>query len=482
MHRESSAVQHQSLQSHVERCAEKVGLKADKLSKLLTDTLKTHDDSAALRSDDLLCRMVDQQNVITTFHALHQETLVRGNASQTVLRSALESHHQQSLKSHNKQHHKLDSLVLRQGRMDMHQRKLARTSVRTHEQTSRVLSTVQSGFAASHQHYHDLAETLATGLNQLTASTSQQVMPKTPSRRQIQFLGERPDQIMMHLLNVMEHLKPAISKIISQKDHEVSIRQACWLESEFQHLIGSAAQEAAAQYSGSTAQSFDEWKFPRSRTKSSRYTPTSTVTEHGYDPSIRLANQKHTGHKQRRPKRRRRPRRTLKFSTGDEMLYINFPNDASSVRELEYDDEISISFANGRNLSSYIIEAHFLYAGQRPGICTQLDVFTFAPPGQSGLYRALFRSGTVSDIDTALRNGTISPYSINHTGENLWLYVSILLSVSCLGINIVIKLMQSLLVYFQIRPSRLARICRERRARCIKYSVRAYSISSVSRY
>ncbi|KAH7392063.1 hypothetical protein DE146DRAFT_766096 [Phaeosphaeria sp. MPI-PUGE-AT-0046c] len=247
------------------------------------------------------------------------------------------------------------------------------------------------------------------------------------SGREIYFLGARSDQILAYLLPFQDDLDFAIDYVISQYSEDISIGDADWLRSESERLVSSASQEKALQYPNSTATPLDQWSYAediveylKSATRPHRtiksYRTLTTLKEDDDDDcsdSVPLQCTK-------------RSQRAWLVSTNSGQIKLSFPNHRNKIKAPRGIDEVGFSYTAKHNHSTWQIRARFLrrlnYAS-KPRICAHLHVFVQVDFNSStGTYGELLEMGTVSEIDAALRAGTISPFCIDGDGDNMLLW------------------------------------------------------------
>ncbi|OAK99165.1 hypothetical protein IQ06DRAFT_223842 [Phaeosphaeriaceae sp. SRC1lsM3a] len=245
--------------------------------------------------------------------------------------------------------------------------------------------------------------------------------------RYISFLGESPDQIMAYLLPFQDNINFAIDYAISQYRDEVSIDDAEWLRSEFEHLIGSASQELALQYRNSTATSLDHWSYPEDKVgvfKSAKrkrkgplaWAPPTTLQHDDYHRPESLS------------------RKCAKYSQQDILVptargevTISLPNRRKPIKAPRGLDEVALYYTAEQIRSKFQIRARFLrdlQHARQPRICAHLNVFVEVE-NIIEVYVELMENGSLVEIDDALRKGTISPFHNDSGGYNFLLFVSI---------------------------------------------------------
>lgn len=246
--------------------------------------------------------------------------------------------------------------------------------------------------------------------------------------RDIFFLGERQDQIMAYLLLLQDDLNFAIDFMVSQHRDGVSSSDAEWLRSELEHLMSSASQENALRYVNSTATSMDQWLYPEDTVGYLR--STLTRRKPNLPRKSSSASRKYTREKPKRPLRKcgYNTHRTWSVLTKSGSIDIILPDKRVAAKELRACNEVGFCCTVANSRSVVQIRARFLrhlsHASQ-PKICAQLNMFVVLNDDSWRAYGGLLKSGTLQDIDSALRRGMISPFHLGSYGDNLLLWVSI---------------------------------------------------------
>jgi hypothetical protein len=228
---------------------------------------------------------------------------------------------------------------------------------------------------------------------------------------------------MTYLSPLQSDLQSAGKSLVSQHGEDVSLNSAEWLVSVFKHLARSAAQETAAKYMGSIANPFDQWVYPEKIVGYRRHkTRNRTASESTNLPDV-LENNCHTRSNLWSRKRPKRSSRTWSISmpSGDMMVSIPSIHDPRNL------EEVGMHCNFTQNNSTFEIHARFLRSiasASQATICAQLNAFTQVDYGHA--WDDIFRSGTVSQIDSLLCKGTISPFFLDTRGNNIFLFVSTL--------------------------------------------------------
>jgi hypothetical protein len=245
--------------------------------------------------------------------------------------------------------------------------------------------------------------------------------PTSMSIRDVFFFGERRDMIMAYLLIVKPHLEVALRNLLNDDIDMFPPHYVSWLQSEYDNLVASAAQEEATKYPQSTATPLDRWYYSEETKSRHRTASGHAIGQSRIKPAIREANYANLylstpaiAH-----------RSTYTYTTPFGSLRLQTSHRGSKSRSQRPDGEVSFTFTCGIGRSVHAIHAHFLRnlsGPSSPGLCAQLSVFTLAESETH--YNKLFASANAEEIDGALRRGVISPYEINREGRNLCLYVS----------------------------------------------------------
>ncbi|KAF2125913.1 hypothetical protein P153DRAFT_348131 [Dothidotthia symphoricarpi CBS 119687] len=433
--RELSALDHHETVSHVRQGFQKVGLDLGNIVHTMTTTLDSH-----------------QQALVSTLDNHHSQRQATQNVHNQALTSRLDDHHRKVLATHDVQHQALASKLEVNGRrissirqsqanISCGQNLLVRTSKQNAKRTAVVSKQVDRGNRASMRNHHKTQSAitnLTTKVEKLHISLTKNSVTATKSGREIHFVGERSDKIMAYLYTVQEQLEAVFDDLFSKAQH---VR---WLEPELQSLLGSAAQEEAARYPHSTATPFDQWSYSGDVIKASNNPRKRNATNTpDYDDSNELGSE--MNERSRPRKSSKRTQTALSFNTPSGVLSLLVPQRSDKNKNMQDTEEVSISFESNLPQRVSVINIHFLRTLDHrmcPTICAQLNVFTVTS-GSHRIFSELFCSGSIEDIDTALREGKISPYVLDEEGDNLCLYyaavarrLEILDYLECQGIGI----------------------------------------------
>jgi hypothetical protein len=382
--RELSFLGHAKIQDIVRQGFERAGLQVEDLSAKLD----------AQHQDELALQRAHKQAITSTLHANYSSN-----------QQALVSIHRTQADALNNQH------------ASRH------IATRTQKQTSLILRTVnradERAIAASTRTAASL-NTITADLKQLLSLNDNSARIQR-SGREITFLGDHQDMIMAYLSPLQHDIQSAIKSLILQHGEDISSDSGEWLVSEFKQLVGSAAQETAAQYTDSTAKPFDQWFYPDDVVGYRRPKKRKGTAYRSPDMYDAHKNDGHTRSDLWSRKRSKQSNRTWSISMPSGDVVVSLPT-YRDPRDLE---EVSLRCNLTQNNSTIEIHARFrrsMASASEPTICAQLHVFTevkFEPDWDN-----LFEYGEVSELDSALRNGTISPFFVNGYGDNVCLYVS----------------------------------------------------------
>lgn len=239
-------------------------------------------------------------------------------------------------------------------------------------------------------------------------------IPKAPTiarnaNRQICFIGARRESILPPLLLMKEFIQWATLHILSDHADQIYPRHLYFLRSEFDNLVSSAMQEAAASCQGSTATSFDQWTY-------------STRSDIHYNTAVPQPNP--TPKENSKPKKRARARsngstprkraylgyQRFSFKSPVGELRLTVPHNSDAANAACDIDTAYFSFVPPAGISN-AISARFVKlvnSKLEPRLYTQLNAFRLVE--DESVHMKLFAGGSIEDIDAAFRNGTISPY------------------------------------------------------------------------
>jgi hypothetical protein len=244
---------------------------------------------------------------------------------------------------------------------------------------------------------------------------------RSMSIRDVFFFGERRDMIMAYLLIVKPHLDLALRNLSNNCVSMFPPNYVSWLQSEYENLVASAAQEEARKHPQSTAVPLDRWHY--SEETKTRHLKASAPAKR--QPRIKSTSREANYANLYLSTPAIVHRSTYTYTTPFGSLRLQTSRQPSKSKFQRPDEEASFTFTCGIGHSIHAIHAHFLRNASgpvNPELCAQLSVFTLAESETH--YNKLFASANAEEIDNALRQGVISPYEINREGRNLCLYVS----------------------------------------------------------
>ncbi|KAF2875575.1 hypothetical protein BDV95DRAFT_602990 [Massariosphaeria phaeospora] len=262
----------------------------------------------------------------------------------------------------------------------------------------------------------DTITTLNSKFNELSTTMMSRAPVAAPiSNREIQFFGESLDSIMLPLLILRGHIRETVMQIVSQSTRKISSHHVYWLQSELENLVSSATQEIAARSAGSTATPFDRWDYSgeAKNTPKSTAQRTATVSE--------AAKWQGVGDNSRSARRKRPKYEVFQFENNAGRLEFSIPHQSDVLDEMIDLDNVRFSFVPAANICGTAFTASFSKAHEpEPRLCAQINAYILVK--DSILYSDLFSSGTLQEIDSALRDGTISPYGLDGGRGNICLY------------------------------------------------------------
>lgn len=357
-----------------------------------------------------------------------QQSLVRHQA----LRSQLDAYQQRHL-ALGEQHQKTISEVqFGQTNISRRQELLVGIADKADKRAALLQRKLQTANRQSTRNHQNTRDLMTYEFQRLHSALENKTMNATRSSNKVYFRGERPDLLMAYLLPIKDELNAIINQVMVQSGYGMSAGELLFIRDQFLKLVGSAAQENAAQYNLSTATSFDEWLFPgkeigfRSNSK--------TRQENLGCQSGKLVVPNSTVHEpQPRKRRSKRKKQTLSFETqsGELQLFISGKESIEcGTGRNEY--ELGLSFINDIKSStaqSYtsvdILFVRSYLHQMSPQISTHLNVFTPIPDTSWGVLMDLFEnSAIIEDFDCAIRQGLISPFHSESWLSSVLLFVS----------------------------------------------------------
>ena len=278
-------------------------------------------------------------------------------------------------------------------------------------------------------------DTLSSKLHEMHVTTSKSTQSATCSEREITFIGESHESILMPLLLLRDKFRQSALQILSHDVEGISTESLYWLQSEFENLLSSATQEVAALSHGSTATPFDKWTYQRKTDSSSgprlhRSTPTLGNTG--------ITNKRAGTHAIKSDDNTRRKQLSgakefsFCFSLGKLRLKVARANDPSKSNDSV--EVVGFSFIPSMNICTTAIAARFMKVatlGAEPRLYAQLNAYNVVREWPDRHIKLMW-NGKVEDVDAAFRSGTISPYDLHDSLGLICLYVSFVsISLAC---------------------------------------------------
>lgn len=411
---ELSAVQAASIESSIQQTSNATVSKIEGNATLLKTILDAHHDVQVSETRAVLCEQKSsRQQILSKLDTQYQEARADKRAREHVTTKKLDLHHELNQEKFNKAEQSLVSILDTETKGLRRQNRIAQTTARTHTQTQRISTDLRRANKSSFTEYK-YTQQQVSGLTNEVRGLRVAIVEKASAAKKIggkvQFFGENRDMIMGGLRTVHESLTSATDQILST-DKDVHTKRFCFrLEDEVKRLLSSAAQEAAATYTGSTATPFDKWS----------YTDHHSIATSERKPICKASSKAlraapvHGGDQVRRWK----PWQTVKLSTPAGKVRISYRSHRFNMDGLESLEELTFSLSPHDNKAHHI-QLYFTYRTvpyRRPQLCAQLNIFTVIPHDRSSqlMYWKLFGRGSLSEIDSALRSGTISPYYVTN--------------------------------------------------------------------
>ncbi|CAN9218439.1 hypothetical protein CUC08_Gglean001536 [Alternaria sp. MG1] len=366
--------------------------------------------------------VLDERKVNKMFNNLERAKSLLANSLHVASRQRSDDQHLETLKRHNTTQKLLASTKRNQATLIQGQELLGRLAVCHYQETKRAskeIAIAHQEHLIEHQRTRDvlsakLEDVIVTQFEKYRISRARSV-----STRDVFFFGERRDMIMAYLLIVKPHLEVALANLFNDGISTFPPHYISWLQSEYENLIASAAQEEATKHPQSTATSLDRWHYSEETKSRHLTTPRRVIgqskirstTQEAHYANLYLSTPA-IAHKS-----------SYTHTTPFGSLRLQTSRRASRSKLRRPDEEASFTFTCGIGRSLHAIHAHFLRNASGPSnprLCAQLSVFTLAESETH--YNQLFASASAHEIDDALRQGVISPYEINREGRNLCLY------------------------------------------------------------
>jgi hypothetical protein len=383
-------------------------------------------------ANTVVAKLDSQQQATITLAANHRKHVTQNNQDHQSLLTKLDGFHTQQLACHDAGTQAMSSVQSTLSDVLGRQRKATHLSEHTQKQTTTVLRTLKRTdmrVAKASKTQIGMLSDVATGVKTLLSLSNDCAVQVQQSNRTIFFLGERQDKILLWLLLLQDDLIPAIDNFVSQHGKEVSIPHAYLLRSEFENLVKSAKVESAAQIPRSGAKSIDQWSYPENTVGYLKDRKRKRSVNGPFESTRLAQNEEEEERAMLRPHKVRKYRnRAWTITTPSGIVKVALPSSSPAKTPARHMEEVSFSSALTQGQTSVAIHARFL-RDMAYARClrqyTQLNVFTTVGDEIDDAYDTLFTTGTIEDVDLALRKGIISPFHIDSDGDNVCLDVSI---------------------------------------------------------
>jgi hypothetical protein len=409
-------------ESIVRACFDEAGVQADDHFKALMVKLDNQHQHTLAKHND------QHKALISTLDTQHSQQLSIANKHQQTLVSKVNNYQSQLLASQSRQNRSLS--IVRRAQFNILSRQ--NRSIKLASRKQKQISSIATALHHVDAKVTGTSSTTIIKLNDLAADVKQLLSSKghmqaaSPNQRRIYFFGKSLDHIIACILPVQHDLDHVLDHLLSYYADSISTAHVEKLRSEFYRLVDSAIQEKAAQHSKSTATSIDQWIYPErtigyletsSRlSRSQRNTHTSVVLDQESPSRLRWPQ-----------KQTLRPQKSWSVWSPSGLMRIALPHARSTPQGSEEEWEVSVSCNTKQSDSLLEIQARFWqdssYAEQ-PQLCAQLNIFLQVSPEQWAIYDDIFCQGSLAEIDSSLRNGTISLFHVNE-GVNACLFVSV---------------------------------------------------------
>jgi hypothetical protein len=304
---------------------------------------------------------------------------------------------------------------------------LARTSnsiYRKTNQVARVVTKAQQENISEHQKTRDVLSAKFEDIVSKELAKFRTPLARSVFNRHVLFFGQRRDMIMAYLLLVKPQLEIVVRYLLSQATGYPLERHIAWLQSEFDNLLVSAAQEEASRHIQSTATPLDQWHYSED-VVCHQICPMKRQIEHlaNTNDTARLAKESLARFVSKKASYGTQETFTHSFTFGN--LRVHVPRRDVRPEHTTPNDGVGFTFSCGIGDLVHVINAQFYRDATQaadPKLCAQLNVFTVVE--SEAHYNNLFAHASAEGIENALRRGLISPYHINREGRNLCLYVS----------------------------------------------------------
>ena len=263
------------------------------------------------------------------------------------------------------------------------------------------------------------------------------------SDRQIHFIGETRQQLLLPFLHLKNEFSQAIPHFFSSCQNHLLLRSIYELQSKLESLVSSMLQEAASESVGSTATSFDCWTYtentvglhkipvqPNDGLLVENAAPTAqslarTASLDGADlgkRNLRLCPQHQTCSRSRH-KQLHCKCRVFKYNSSAGHLSIATSRASGRSKQPETVEVSSVLFSPSPEANSTSILAKFIERTHEPSLYIQINAFRIVDSCDP--HTSVIDRGTLEEIDSTSRNGTITPYDVDATtGHSICIWVS----------------------------------------------------------
>lgn len=164
------------------------------------------------------------------------------------------SYEQQSLKIHrDSQHNSISANQRAQAESAYEQKCLSIV------QTKRIQEHMRNYTQELVRDQQTTRDLILTSIGELQALRSELPLGSMRNGGRIVYFGKQQQSMMAFILTLKDDFDNAVLSLFNSVDPGVSLSHLALLQYTFKDLVGSAAQEQASSYAGSTASSFDEW-------------------------------------------------------------------------------------------------------------------------------------------------------------------------------------------------------------------------------
>ncbi|KAF2440247.1 hypothetical protein P171DRAFT_435078 [Karstenula rhodostoma CBS 690.94] len=250
-------------------------------------------------------------------------------------------------------------------------------------------------------------------------------LTKRESNRRIFLRGADQEKALTTLLLMKEHVRQAAVKNIAYTKEGISQQDMNLFLSEFNHLVSSAVQETAAQHPDSTARPLDRWCYSGS---SGGSLPTNYLADNS--PWRRDQTHDLTPSLKKRPDGRSSLRTSRRYWIHQTIMgKLIFMITGASEGDIQEQDvvESRLIFIPHAHVHPVVATVRFTQAKNmnvKLQLYTQLNIFRPVSYYDAGVHYALYTHGSIEDIDTAFREGRITPYDVTENGIILSQYIA----------------------------------------------------------